>query len=377
MDKLKEYNYKPFRVYDGNAMFIGGYIMMYLLQFIFTLILVLTDVGQGFVSTTAGMCILLFLNELAFTSEAFIYGKIKGYNPLKTTQIKNKITLKQVIMVIVLAVLCIVAFMPLANIFGSIMIKIGYPSSATALNATENIGSLFLFIFFAAVLPAIGEEMLFRGSMAKAYREKGYLFAILFSAMMFSLMHGNPLQLIHQFFLGIVCAVVYFATKSLWASIMLHFCNNLIALVGDYIMVKGNMMIPDSYITYIVYAAMTIVGVVLLVLMLNYFIKDAVNVNGKREEAQKLSSKGIRKRCDMLGLVFDDESMTRSEDIWYNERLQLCENEEEKEVVTKQYIDMRAKAKKKDRNSMFFAVGLVLVVWIINTVTNFMSNVSN
>lgn len=377
MDKLKESNYKPFRVYDGNAMFIGGYIMMYLLQFIFTLILVLTDVGQGFVSTTAGMCILLFLNEFAFTSEAFIYGKIKGYNPLKTTQIKNKITLKQVIMVIVLAVLCIVAFMPLANIFGSLMIKIGYPSSATALNATENIGSLFLFIFFAAVLPAIGEEMLFRGSMAKAYREKGYLFAILFSAMMFSLMHGNPLQLIHQFFLGIVCAVVYFATKSLWASILLHFCNNLIALVGDYIMVKGNMMIPDSYITYIVYAAMTVVGVVLLVLMLNYFIKDAVKVNGKSEEAQKLSSKGIKKRCDMLGLVFDDESMTRNEDIWYKERLQLCENEEEKEVVTKQYIDMRAKAKKKDRNSMFFAVGLVLVVWIINTVTNFMSNVSS
>lgn len=137
------------------------------------------------------------------------------------------------------------------------------------------------------------------------------------------------------------------------------------------------MMIPDSYITYIVYVAMTVVGVVLLVLMLNYFIKDAVKVNGKSEEAQKLSSKGIKKRCDMLGLVFDDESMTRSEDIWYNERLQLCENEEEKEVVTKQYIDMRAKAKKKDRNSMFFAVGLVLVVWIINTVTNFMSNVSS
>lgn len=374
MDKIKETNYKPFRVYDGNAMFIGGYVMMYLLQFIFTLILVATDVGDTFVRTTAGMCILLFLNELAFTSEAFVYGKIKGYNPLNTTHIKNKISLKQVLMIIVISVLCIIAFMPLANVFGNLMIKLGYPLSSTALNTTENIGSLFLFIFFAAVLPAIGEEVLFRGSMAKAYREKGYLFAILFSAMMFALMHGNPLQLIHQFFLGIVCAVVYFATKSLWASILLHFCNNLIALVGDYIMVKGNMIIPDSYVTYIVYAAMTVLGVVLLVLMLNYYIKDAVKVNGKSEEAQKLTSKGIKKRCDMLGLIFDDESMTRSEDIWYQERLDLCENEEEKEVVTKQYVDMRAKAKKKDRNSMFFAVGIVLVVWILNTVTNFMSN---
>lgn len=374
MDKIKETNYKPFRVYDGNAMFIGGYVMMYLLQFIFTLILVVTDVGDTFVSTTAGMCILLFLNELAFTSEAFVYGKIKGYNPLNTTHIKNKISLKQVLMIIVISVLCIIAFMPLANVFGNLMIKLGYPLSSTALNTTENIGSLFLFIFFAAVLPAIGEEVLFRGSMAKAYREKGYLFAILFSAMMFALMHGNPLQLIHQFFLGVVCAVVYFATKSLWASILLHFCNNLIALVGDYIMVKGNMEITDSYVTYIVYAAMTVVGVVLLVLMLNYYIKDAVKVNGKSEEAKKLTSKGIKKRCDMLGLIFDDESMTRSEDIWYQERLDLCENEEEKEVVTKQYVDMRAKAKKKDRNSMFFAVGIVLVVWILNTVINFMSN---
>lgn len=377
MENIKEKSYKPFRVYDGNAMFIGGYVMMYLLQFIFIIILVATQVGQSFISTTAGMCILLFLNELAFTSEAFIYGKIKGFNPLQTTQIKNKITIKQVLMIITISILCIVAFMPLANIFGNLMIKLGYPLSSTALNATENVGSLFLFIFFAAVLPAFGEEILFRGSMAKAYREKGYLFAILFSALMFSLMHGNPLQLVHQFFLGVVCAIVYFATKSLWASILLHFCNNLIALVGDYIMVKGNMSIPDSYVTYIVYAVMTIVGVLLLILMLNYFIKDAVRVKGKTEEASKLTSKGIKKRCDMLGLIFDDESMTRSEDIWYQERLDLCENEEEKEVVTKQYIDLRSKAKKKDRNSMFFAVGLVLIVWIVNTVTNFMSNANS
>lgn len=82
-------------------------------------------------------------------------------------------------------------------------------------------------LLLLAVLPAFAEEFLMRGVVLNAAsRKRDYSYAILITAGMFSLMHGNPIQTVHQFLLGAVLAYVVLVSKSLWAGIFLHFFNN-------------------------------------------------------------------------------------------------------------------------------------------------------
>ena len=60
-----------FGVYDGSAVFIGAYIVMLLLQFLFYIVLTITKVPIGdaenaFDGTVAYACITVVINELAF-----------------------------------------------------------------------------------------------------------------------------------------------------------------------------------------------------------------------------------------------------------------------------------------------------------------------
>ena len=82
-----------------------------------------------------------------------------------------------------------------------------------------------------AVIPAFAEELLFRGliiSNLKPYSRTG---AVVVSAVTFGLMHQNPIQIIYSTAAGVVLAVVYLKTESVWCCIALHFVNNFISVV--------------------------------------------------------------------------------------------------------------------------------------------------
>ena len=64
--------------------------------------------------------------------------------------------------------------------------------------------SLGLNIVIFAVLPAFLEEMVFRGYVLQALRPHGDGMAIVVSALLFGLMHGNVLQIPFAFLIGLV-----------------------------------------------------------------------------------------------------------------------------------------------------------------------------
>ncbi len=79
-----------------------------------------------------------------------------------------------------------------------------------------------------AIIAPIFEEMFFRGAI------EGYLlrkwknprYAILVSALIFGIVHINPIQVLFAFLFGLILGEIYFRTKSLTAVIILHFINN-------------------------------------------------------------------------------------------------------------------------------------------------------
>lgn len=91
------------------------------------------------------------------------------------------------------------------------------------------INPIFLFIGGAIIGP-ICEEIIFRGILLKEFLLRyDYKTAILLSAIIFSIIHMMPLQMISTFFVGIILGYIYYKTKSLWLVCIIHIINNSIA----------------------------------------------------------------------------------------------------------------------------------------------------
>jgi membrane protease YdiL (CAAX protease family) len=79
-----------------------------------------------------------------------------------------------------------------------------------------------------AIIPAIAEELLFRGIAMRMLHSptKKIGIAIVISAFLFSIVHSNPTGLLSIFFAGVVLGTIYYLTGSLWLSMLGHMINN-------------------------------------------------------------------------------------------------------------------------------------------------------
>ena len=84
-------------------------------------------------------------------------------------------------------------------------------------------------ILLAVIMAPVFEEIIFRGIIQKGLINKGLKpkKAIVISAVVFGLVHGNPWQFVGAVLLGSVLGLVYYKTKSLLLPILLHAFNNL------------------------------------------------------------------------------------------------------------------------------------------------------
>ena len=98
----------------------------------------------------------------------------------------------------------------------------------------ENTTDIILYFVSAAVLPAIFEELVFRGICISCLRPMGTKFAVIVSAVIFGLSHVDPLQSLFAFLFGLLIGGAFVATGSIWPGVLLHFFNNSISVIGGY-----------------------------------------------------------------------------------------------------------------------------------------------
>ena len=90
---------------------------------------------------------------------------------------------------------------------------------------------IFIAVLSTAVLPAILEEVVVRGIIMQPLRRFGDKFAIVASALIFGIMHGNMVQIPYTVVAGLFMGYLAIATGSLWPSIILHFINNFYSVL--------------------------------------------------------------------------------------------------------------------------------------------------
>lgn len=91
---------------------------------------------------------------------------------------------------------------------------------------------LVLMTLVIAFVGPFAEEVFFRGFAYGTFKRRfGVLGGIVCSALLFSLIHGNPLALIPIFVMGVVLAWAYERTGSLAVPIGIHCANNLLVVL--------------------------------------------------------------------------------------------------------------------------------------------------
>lgn len=120
--------------------------------------------------------------------------------------------------------------------------------------------SLALNILIVAVLPAFLEEMVFRGYVLQTLRPYGGTTAIVFSALLFSLMHGNILQIPFAFLVGLVLGYIVVQTENIWAAVTLHFLNNFMAVLLEYATLHAADEQAANRMVLLVYLIVALIG---------------------------------------------------------------------------------------------------------------------
>ena len=104
----------------------------------------------------------------------------------------------------------------------------------------DTIGGLLLNLLIIALIPAVGEELTFRGVLQQGLcRKMNPHAAIILSAAIFSFIHFQFYGFLPRMFLGILLGYMFYITGSLWTSIAMHFVNNGTAVVVYYLNYRG------------------------------------------------------------------------------------------------------------------------------------------
>jgi len=229
-----------------------------------------------------------FIMYAAFFGVFLAFSRLlKNEDAYKTFNLKKTVPVHDIFLILVLGAVCIVSFLLLQSGFVELFTLFGYSPTQMEI-LIPNFGVFLIFLFTMAVLPAIIEELLFRGLILQGLLKYGHVVAIIFSSLLFSIFHLNPSQTVYQFILGAICAVIYLRTKNMWYPIILHFINN--AIIITYIYASGTEYQPLAFdaTTIITTIVLSVVGGFLILRLLGLFGKPQ-----EKTERQKLAQLDI------------------------------------------------------------------------------------
>jgi membrane protease YdiL (CAAX protease family) len=112
----------------------------------------------------------------------------------------------------------------------------------------ETTGEMLLVLFVVALLPAVAEELVFRGILQKdLLRSTANLhLSVWVSAAVFSFVHFQFFGFFPRMFLGLILGYLYVGSGNLLVPIILHFVNNAIVVIALNSYAKGSLTVDPE-----------------------------------------------------------------------------------------------------------------------------------
>ena len=131
-----------------------------------------------------------------------------------------------------------------------------------SVDANSSISAKIILILALAVTPAIFEELFFRKAIIDFTIKYGKKFALIFSALLFGILHMNLSQGLFAFIVGLIFGVIYLYTNDIKFTILVHFINNGFATLELILPEWGAILIAGILLLCL------IVGLILLIMLL-------------------------------------------------------------------------------------------------------------
>ncbi len=139
---------------------------------------------------------------------------------------KSKMTAKVFAISVMVASACQLLAMPIMNLIEKAFNQVGYSMEPAVETATATSTGISMFLY-ASIVGPIMEELIFRGALLRVFEKFGKKFAIIATAFLFGVFHGNIVQFIFGFLIGLVYAYIALEYSLKW-TIALHMFNNLV-----------------------------------------------------------------------------------------------------------------------------------------------------
>lgn len=146
----------------------------------------------------------------------------------------------------------------------------GVELSAPDYAVPQSVAGRILYVVSVAVVPALVEEFAVRGVVMQPLRRYGDKFAIVISAAVFGILHGNLVQAPFAFIAGLGMGYAVCLTNSIWTGVLIHFCNNFYSTMVDFLLADvadENLLNMIWNISQIMLYAICITGSVLFALV--------------------------------------------------------------------------------------------------------------
>lgn len=220
---------KSFGIYEAALATILFILFTGMFSFVYTMIAVSVGISE------VVYYIASFISPLVIASAAYVTAKARKVDFVHATGLNKKVNSDCVFYAIIVSFVCMLFFSDLTNVFLAFLDLCGYSSVLPDIEI-NNFGIYIIYILASCVAPAFCEDLLFRGVIASGLKEKGLKVALFGSALIFTFMHGNAEQTIHQFVIGMVLGYIFLKTGNVWLGVIVHFVNNFMAVTGTYLL---------------------------------------------------------------------------------------------------------------------------------------------
>lgn len=147
----------------------------------------------------------------------------------------KKVSLKVILCSIAMGIVAFFVIMFVSSFFSVLIQALGYEPYVRYGEKTQmSFWSFLLSLLTVAIMPGFFEEFSHRGMLHTGFSKMGSMRTIVFSGLLFGLMHLNINQFFYAFAVGMLLALVAIITKSIWPSVIIHFMNNGINCYLDF-----------------------------------------------------------------------------------------------------------------------------------------------
>ena len=237
-----------------------------------------------FLNTASGY---LITSTVMYATLLFVF---LFYNNKKENKIAKRVEIKKVLMYVGIAILSYFLLFPIVTCFNNLLTKFGVEVGSLKYElSTKN---YLISIISLAVLPAVCEELLFRGLIFKGLKPHGKAFSITISSLMFCIFHMSLSQTIYPILMGLLFGVIMFYENNIYYCIIAHFTNNILSLTLSYF--KINLVF--NHWTFILLA------IILLLIFLTVII-FLILKNNKSTEKQPIENENKKYLTLSLGVM--------------------------------------------------------------------------